>query len=287
MMMPRIFLVLGCSVASDAVVSFRRTNSTSKKLDLCGEKCGATICAGSTCFVDYGACTGKGILGSVDLSNEYASVSAPAPGPAPGPAGPAVPPPQVGDVVEITGSFLPSKGLAFEVIQADPAKEKVKLGNGKWYKVEYVKKVDKSTIKPQHGLDFFCRAACTSRYPVIPTYPDGKLDLTIPPTITDPNPKCLHDCQDGADIIQLCKGLCPREGGMCLTECETMMHRCDDMYEDNFPKERMMCVKKACGDMSFKAEPADHGHAKHVDMYKHIEDVSAAPAGAPAPAVAA
>jgi len=199
--------------------------------------------------------------------------------------------PLVGDIVEITAEHLPSKGQAYEVIQAGGKWEAtggdaVKLGNGKWYKVEYLKIVDQSAIEPKHALDFFCRAACVARWPVIPTYPNGKLNLDVPPTVTDPNPKCLHDCRDGADSVRLCKGLCPQEGGMCLTECETLLHRCDDMYEDNYPKERMMCVKKACTDMSFKAEPSEHGHHKHVGMYKHIEDVSAAPAGAPGAAPA-
>lgn len=285
-MISRLFLVLGI-VSCDAV-TFLHHN---EKLDLCGERCGATICAKSTCFVDYGACNGGGILGSALTSK--VSLAAPAPGPSPGPA-PGPPMPQVGDIVEITADHLPSKGLAFEVIQ-DGGKwestggDAVKLGNGKWYKIEYLRIVERSAIKPEHALDFFCRAACTARWPVIPTYPNGKLDLDVPPTVTDPNPRCLHDCRAGADSVGLCKGLCPKEGGMCLTECETMLHRCDDMYEDNFPKERMMCVKKACSDMSFKEEddlPA-HGHPKHLPMYKHIEDVSAAPASAPGPAPAA
>jgi len=144
MMISRLF-VLG-SVLCDAVTFLHQ----SERLDLCGERCGATICAESTCFVDYGACNGDGILGSA--VNSKVSVVAPAPGPSPGPA-PGPPMPQVGDMVEITADHLPSKGLAFEVIQAggkweSTGGEAVKLGNGKWYKVEYLRILERAALKP-------------------------------------------------------------------------------------------------------------------------------------------
>lgn len=203
-------------------------------------------------MVDYGACAGNSVLSF----KVKAAAPAAAPAGAPGPAAPGGPRPAVGEVVEVTADDRPSKGLAFEIIQDDADGGKLKLQNGKWYRDKDVKHIPAAEVTPVQARNVFCRHACTPDGPVIPTYPGGKLDTSIPPTVTDPNPKCLHDCRDGADLVMLCKGLCPTEGGMCLTECETKMQRCEDSSRQAIDRgaseqERHACVKKTCKELSF------------------------------------